>query len=141
MGPVNGGHDRVLASGVESCSCGHRGTDVSFFDWGCFKPHGQLILVVTAVLYLAALVFSALQWWRLGRASSRWWPPGLIGLLVVGIMGYEAVISVLCQLTSKHHQEVVHVPALVAIVAGTLVSLAAGLVASRRSRDRQTPPA
>ena len=105
---------------------------MSFFDWGCFKPYGELILAMTAVLYLAALGFSAIQWWRLGRASRRWWAPGLAGLVVVGIMGYEAVISVLCQLTSKHHQETIHVPAVIVIVVGTLVGLAVGLVASRK---------
>lgn len=91
------------------------------FDWGVYKPHGELILLATGVLYLACFAACVLL---IRRVAERVVYPraGLVaGLVGLWPMVAAVVESLDVHQTSRHYQERVHVPALTTV--GTTVGL------------------
>ena len=103
------------------------------FDWGVTKPWGEMILIVTAALYCAAVWFSAKQWWTAAITSSRWYLPASVGVVVLGMMLYEAGTSIFWQMTSAHYQQSKHMLAVAAIASGCAVSFAVGSIARKKA--------
>lgn len=102
------------------------------FDWGIFKPWGELILVVTATIYCCTIWISGRIWWRLSRRAKRWYIPALPGVLILGVMICRAGNFLLWQTTSGHYQETIHMTAVITVGVGLLASGAAGLMAGVR---------
>jgi hypothetical protein len=99
-----------------------------FFDWGVFKHNGWWILLATSNLYAATYIDSVWLFWRSGQAF-RWPKITLtIGLFVLFPMVHQIVLSLEAQLTSAHHQESIHIPALETITISFGIALAIWIV-------------
>jgi hypothetical protein len=81
------------------------------WDWGVYKPYGELILLITTLMYLACFLLSCMLLHQIGRTLHR----AKTALVVAGgtliPMGLAAYWSVSCQMTSLHYQQHIHVPA------------------------------
>jgi hypothetical protein len=98
------------------------------FDWGVYKAHGELILLVSGLGYLICFVVSVLL---LRQVRTRGYPvlaavTGMVTLLPMVLMSLG---SVQVQLTTAHHQEDIHVAALTTVAASFLIVLAVRLLA------------
>lgn len=103
------------------------------FDWGVTKPWGEMILLVTATLYCAALWLSAKQWLVASHASPRRYLPAFAGVVFLGIMLYESGTSIFWQMTSAHCQQSTHMLAIAVIASGSAVSFSVGSIARRKA--------
>jgi len=92
------------------------------FDWGVFEPCGELILTVTALIYLVLIVTSIRRWSRGYFTARHHWVIKLIGFGCIAIMVAAAFGSVLLQITSAHYQNATHIPA-VSIIVGVWLSI------------------
>lgn len=102
------------------------------FDWGVFKPFGELILVITFVFYCWAIWFSVKQWWVISlQVKNRFLAILPASVILLGMI-FEAGNSLLLQTTSVHHQERAHMMALITICMGLTVSLTIGNAAKRK---------
>jgi hypothetical protein len=91
------------------------------FDWGVFKQGGELILAGTAASYAILIVATIRRWSRAENTARHHWAVKVTGFAAIAVMTIAASISVTGQLTSSHHQEQVHVPAVAVIVGVWLV--------------------
>jgi hypothetical protein len=94
-----------------------------FFDWGIYKPYGELILFATGLLYLASFAACVLM---IRRMAERIGYPR-VGL-VAGLIGLWPMVAAIfqsldVQQSSRHYQELVHIPALIRV--GVTVALVA----------------
>jgi hypothetical protein len=89
------------------------------FDWGLTKPHGELILLASGLGYLACLAVSLMLLRQVWVRGCPFLAALTAGVAVVP-MALMALLSVGMQLMSTHHQEDVHVPALVTVAASCL---------------------
>lgn len=103
-----------------------------FFDWGMYKAHGELILLITTGCYVACFVLCILL---IQRTAQRVGYPNLgmvLGCLALVPMVYMAMQSILVQLTSAHYQEAVHIPAVITVAVSFAAVVGAwGVVAWR----------
>lgn len=94
-----------------------------FFDWGVYKPYGELILLGSGLLYLACFAACVLFF---RSTAEQVGSPRIV--LVAGLVGLLPMLTAIVesldvQGSSRHYQERVHVPALTTV--GVTVALAA----------------
>ena len=108
-------------------------TMATFFDWGVFKPWGELILVVTSVVFVFAIYRAASHWLSIGRVLHGWSRCGaaLLGVSIVFAMCIHAAESHFYQCTSVHHQDRIHWIACAVLVVGYAVSVVISSVVAR----------
>ena len=113
-------------------------TMATFFDWGVFKPWGELILVVTSVVFVFAIYRAASCWLSIDRVLQGWTRCGaaLLGVSIVIAMCIYAAVSHFYQCTSVHHQDRIHWIASAVLVIGYAVSMViSSLVARTEERS------
>ena len=106
------------------------------FDWGVFKPWGEMILAGTAASYLFLIVAAIRRWSCADLTDRHHWAIRLIGFGTIAVMIFSAFISIMMQLTSAHYQGTVHAPA-VAVIVGVWLSIH---IVGRNSKQEANKP-
>ena len=88
---------------------------MSLFDWGIFKPCGELILIMSSVFYLACVVGALYLLWQVGKMLHSANIALLLGVILVSPMAYMAWQSTELQHTSAHYQESTHIAAVITV--------------------------
>lgn len=86
-----------------------------FFDWGTSKAHGDLILVVSGLLYLFVFASSVLLIRRFAERIGSPRAALILGLVGLWPMVAKIIESLEYQMSTRHYQENVHISALITV--------------------------